>query len=280
MKEKQIIRTITGQQTQDGAGVTLVRSLGKTQQHRFDPFLLMDYFASENANDYIAGFPPHPHRGFETVTYLLNGTMLHRDHMGNEGVLQAGSVQWMTAGRGVIHEECPQQEEGLLRGFQLWVNLPASEKMKPAHYQNIEAADIPEIELSSGVVRLIAGEMSIDGKAYEGAVRDIAIQPIYADIRLKANASLELPITENLNSLVFLYEGEGRVSQTDLQDGVNLLGEGDTLVLESGDKGMNVLLLAGRPLSEPIVQYGPFVMNTQEEIEQAIHDYKRGVLVE
>lgn len=278
MSIRTIERVIPAQATQDGAGVSLVRSLGQSQQTRFDPFLMLDYFSSDNPDDYLAGFPPHPHRGFETVTYMLDGSMLHRDHMGNEGLLQAGGVQWMTAGRGVIHEERPQQTDGLICGFQLWVNLPAKDKMQPARYQNIEPTDIPVIELGKAEIHLIAGELMLEDKLYKGAVHGIAVQPFYADVRLAANSQITLPLNNNLNAFVYPYQGEGSIADTGLQAGANLLTSGNEVTLVAGEAWLNALVIAGKPLNEPIAQYGPFVMNTREEINQAIEDYKQGTL--
>lgn len=280
MSARHIERVIPIHATRDGAGVNLLRSIGYGASQRLDPFLLLDYFSSDNPDDYIAGFPPHPHRGFETVTYMLDGSMLHRDHMGNEGILRSGGVQWMTAGRGVIHEERPQQQDGLLRGFQLWVNLPARDKMQPANYQNIEPEQIPQIHLDNGVVlHLIAGDLALGGQTYQGAVRGIAIEPLYLDVQIPANQVLTLPIAAELQAFVYAFTGQGCVEGDELAQGANVLSAGDELTLQAGEAGVRLLVIAGLPLHEPVAQYGPFVMNTQAEVEQAMQDYRQGNLV-
>ena len=270
-----IKRRVPGVDSMDGAGVRIRRSVGKSQFARIDPFLMLDCFSSDDPDDYIAGFPAHPHRGFETVTYMLDGLMKHRDHMGNEGILRPGSVQWMTAGRGVIHEEMPQQENGLMRGFQLWVNLPASEKMKPAAYQNIEPEEITEVQLPDAFIRLVAGSFEFDGQQYTGPVSGISRQPIFMEIRLSPNAELELPVATNLSGFVYLFEGAGYLADDRLEiHEAAELTEGDAIQLTGGSDGARLMLIAGEAIGEPIAQYGPFVMNTTDEIEQAIADYR------
>ncbi|TCK07627.1 pirin family protein [Marinobacterium mangrovicola] len=273
-------RVIRGMDSSDGAGVRLKRSIGQRQNLRIDPFLMLDNFSSDKADDYIAGFPAHPHRGFETVTYMLDGRMLHRDHLGNEGLLRSGGVQWMTAGRGVIHEEMPQQEEGLMRGFQLWVNLPAEEKMKPAAYQNIEPEEVPEAEDGQGNrIRLVAGGLEFGGQTLEGPVRGISRQPLFVDISLGANGKIELPVPAELAGFIYLFEGRASLgAETLAPNAATELGEGDSVSLSAGEQGARFLLVAARPIGEPVAQYGPFVMNTQAEIEQAIQDYRAGTL--
>ncbi|WP_370299107.1 pirin family protein [Pontibacterium sp.] len=268
--------------TSDGAGVQLKRSIGQRQRIRVDPFLMLDAFNSANADDYIAGFPPHPHRGFETVTYMLNGSMIHRDHMGNEGELVAGGVQWMTAGRGVIHEERPQRTDGLMRGFQLWVNLPASEKMKPAHYQNIEPEQVPEVQLpSGGQVRVVAGSLDVGGDTVSGPVTGVAADPVYLDLRLQPGESFTYPVPETHNLFIYPYEGALQVDNRRIQtDHAVVLADGDEVSVQASDSGAAFLLLAGKPIGEPIAQYGPFVMNTPEEIDQALKDYQDGRLTD
>lgn len=268
--------------TSDGAGVQLKRSVGQRQSVRVDPFLMLDAFNSDNADDYIAGFPAHPHRGFETVTYMLNGSMIHRDHMGNEGELNPGGVQWMTAGRGVIHEERPQRSEGLMRGFQLWVNLPASEKMKPAHYQNIEPEQVPDVQLSSGGrVRVIAGQLALEDHTVTGPVTGVVAEPVYLDVRLQAGEVFSYPVPESHNLFLYPYEGtltvDGRSIATDQ---AVVLHNGDQVEITANQSGTSFLLLAGKPIGEPIAQYGPFVMNTMEEIDQALEDYREGRLTD
>lgn len=282
MNERTIKRRIPGRESRDGAGVRLLRSLGRSAQHRIDPFLMLDNFFSDNPDDYIAGFPAHPHRGFETVTYMLDGRMRHRDHMGNEAVLESGGVQWMTAGRGVIHEEMPEQEEGLMRGFQLWVNLPAAEKMTPARYQEFAAEQIPvvEDEASGARLKLIAGEIELNGLMHAGPVSGISRDPLMLDLRLPANARLTLPVGGNRAGFVYLFEGGAQLGQEVLNlNEAAELSTGEHLVLSAGDQGAAMLILAAEPIGEPIAQYGPFVMNTVAELDQAIEDYQRGRLV-
>lgn len=272
-------RLIKAQETSDGAGVRLSRSLGQTQFARLDPFLMLDEFRSDRADDYIKGFPPHPHRGFETVTYMLAGRMRHEDHMGNQGVIEGGGVQWMTAARGIIHSEMPEQESGLMHGFQLWLNLPAKEKMKPAAWRDIPAAEIPEATSEGARVRVIAGEY--EGK--KGAVTGTETEPLYLDVRLESGKSFELDLPDARNACVYLYEGtldNAAVSGHPRLDSGNLaiFAKGDSIALHAGEHGAAFLLLAGKPLNEPVVQYGPFVMNSREEIEQAMRDYQAGRL--
>lgn len=280
MSTRPITRVVPAQATQDGAGVRLLRAIGTQRQARFDPFLMLDAFSSDNPDDYIAGFPAHPHRGFETVTYIVDGHMRHRDHMGNEGDLKAGGVQWMTAGRGIIHEEMPQQENGLLRGFQIWLNLPAATKMQAARYRDIPAASIPERELDGGgFVKLIAGTLAVEGDELVGPGQSAATEPIIADIRLAPGRVLELPVPATHQAMLYVFEGRLAMDGQDVDNAHSvLLGDGSALHIAAGDSGVRVLLLAGRPLGEPIAQYGPFVMNTQDEIEQALADYREGVL--
>ena len=274
---KQIIPAL---ETSDGAGVRIKRSIGQQQNIRLDPFLMLDEFGSAEAADYIAGFPSHPHRGFETVTYMIEGHMLHEDHLGNRGDLRKGGVQWMTAGRGIIHSEMPQQEEGVMRGFQLWLNLPAAEKMTEAGYRDIQPEEIPEIVFEGGKVKLIAGTMEIEDQLHEGSVADRSTQPIYADIHLESGASVTLPVPEGHNAMLYLYEGTANLSDRALQrSAANILGDnGDRIALTAGESGTRLLLIAGKPIGEPVVQYGPFVMNTREEIEQTLRDYRDGRL--
>ena len=274
---KQIIPAL---ETSDGAGVRIKRSIGQQQNIRLDPFLMLDEFGSAEAADYIAGFPSHPHRGFETVTYMIEGHMLHEDHLGNRGDLRNGGVQWMTAGRGIIHSEMPQQEEGVMRGFQLWLNLPAAEKMTEAGYRDIQPEEIPEIVFEGGKVKLIAGTMEIEGQLHEGSVADRSTQPIYADIHLESGASVTLPVPEGHNAMLYLYEGTASLADRALQrSAANILGDnGDRFALTAGESGARLLLIAGKPIGEPVVQYGPFVMNTREEIEQTLRDYRDGRL--
>lgn len=281
--QKQLQQIIAGHATSDGAGVRIKRSLGQSQHARFDPFLMLDEFGSESATDYIAGFPSHPHRGFETVTYMLDGHMLHEDHMGNRGHLKNGDVQWMTAGRGIIHSEMPQQEHGLMRGFQLWLNLPAAEKMKPAAYKDIPAADIPVANLTNGgCIKVIANTVVIDGKVISGPIQGLTTQPIYWDVHLPINESFSHAIPATHNTFIYVYEGEIAIGEDGRKltaGNAGLLGAGDTISVVAKADDTRFILLAGIPLNESIAQYGPFVMNTTDEIEQAIQDYRSGALV-
>lgn len=272
---KQILHA---QATQDGAGVSLKRALGQTDGQRMDPYLMMDVFFSDDPQDYLAGFPNHPHRGFETITYMLEGNMLHEDHAGNRGELKSGGIQWMTAGKGIIHSEMPQQLDGQMRGFQIWLNLPRAEKMKPASYQNFSAEELPNISLlESGQIVLIAGTLIIDGETYTSPVQAHVTQPLIADIDLSPHGEIHIPIPAGMNALLFLFEGEIEIDDhTLLFDQTALLSDGDMVHLKADILGGRVMLLAGKPLHEPIVQYGPFVMNTIEEIQQAIDDYNSG----
>jgi len=282
--QKQLQQIIPGRATSDGAGVRIKRSLGQSQQARFDPFLMLDEFGSESATDYIAGFPAHPHRGFETVTYMLEGHMLHEDHMGNKGHLRNGDVQWMTAGRGIIHSEMPQQEHGLMRGFQLWLNLPAAEKMKPANYKDIPAADIPIAQFKNGgSIKVIANSAVIDGKVVSGPIQGLTTQPIYWDVHLPLNGKFAHAIPATHNTFVYVYEGSVAIGEDERKldaGNAGLLGAGDEISVTALSDDTRFILLAGIPLKEPIAQYGPFVMNTTDEIEQAIQDYRNGVLAE
>lgn len=275
-KSRGVERVIAGQFVMDGAGVKINRVLTQPLQRRLDPFLMLDAFGSDKAGDYIAGFPEHPHRGFETVTYMLTGRMRHRDSAGNEGLVTNGGVQWMTAGRGVIHSEMPEQEEGLMEGFQLWLNLPASDKMRAPWYRDIPAEQVPRFTLDSGaVVQVIAG--SSHGVA--GAVQREGTEPVYLDIELPADAELALPIPSGHNAFIYVFRGEAVV-------GGKGIAQARMAILDNaqGADGVRIraaaptrlLVIAGRPLNEPIAQYGPFVMNTQAEVFQAVEDFRAG----
>lgn len=281
--QRELQQIVPGQATSDGAGVRIKRSLGQTPQIRFDPFLMLDEFNSENADDYIAGFPSHPHRGFETVTYMLEGHMLHEDHMGNRGNLKSGDVQWMTAGRGIIHSEMPQQEAGAMRGFQLWLNLPAAEKMKAAAYRDIPARDIPVVELpGGGQVKVIANSVTIDGNKTTGPITGLTTEPIFWDVLLPGGSEFLQTVPMDHNLFIYVYQG-GIAIGTDerklTMGNAGLLFKGDELTVKALDEEARFLVLAGQPIREPIAQYGPFVMNTPEEIEQAISDYRSGALI-
>jgi redox-sensitive bicupin YhaK (pirin superfamily) len=265
--------------TSDGAGVKLKRALGQHPGARLDPFLMLDFFSSDDPDDYIEGFPAHPHRGFETVTYIVDGHMLHEDHLGNRGDLKAGGVQWMTAGRGIIHSEMPQQTAGLLRGFQLWINLPAKEKMKAAGYRDIPAEEIPVITAPGARVKLVAGVITLNGTTTTGPINGLSTEPLYADVALEAGASITLPVKAGLNAFLYVFEGAVLAAGTQVPiGGVAILDNGDELSLSGGPNGGRVLLVAGRAIGEPVAQYGPFVMNTREELETAVNDYRAGRL--
>ncbi|MGH8764911.1 MAG: pirin family protein [Burkholderiales bacterium] len=275
MSVRKIQQVVQGLPASDGAGVKLVRSLGSANHLRADQFLMLDAFSSENPDDYVAGFPSHPHRGFETVTYLLDGHMLHEDHLGNRGNLKSGGVQWMTAGRGIIHSEMPQQENGRMRGFQLWINLPAKEKMRAAGYRDIQAEEIPVVEFAGGRAKIVAGTFEKTNGPIQGGSTD----PLYWDIQLEAGKTFQAKVPATHTAYLYPFEGGIEVEDRVLnahQGGV--LGTGDSIEVKAGADGARFLVLAGKPLKEPVVQYGPFVMNTREEIEQAIRDYQSGAL--
>ncbi len=285
MNARSVRHVIESVPTSDGAGVKLRRSLGSGPFARLDPFLMLDEFYSDNPDDYLAGFPSHPHRVFETVTYMLDGRMEHKDHLGNTGDLGPGSVQWMTAGRGVIHSEMPRQSEGRMRGFQLWINLPAREKMKPADYRDIPSGDVPELAFDGGIARIIAGTLDMAGQRVDGAVNgtgdSMSTDPLYIDLRLDPGSKTTIAVKSGHNSFVYLYEGDAVIGYQLLQRrNAGVLDGGDQVTVQAGDQGARLLLLAGKPLDEPVVQYGPFVMNTREEIEQALSDYQEGRLTE
>ena len=280
--QRQLQQILQGRETSDGAGVRIKRSLGQHQHARFDPFLMLDEFGSISADDYIAGFPAHPHRGFETVTYMLEGHMLHEDHMGNKGHLRNGDVQWMTAGRGIIHSEMPQQEHGLMRGFQLWLNLPAAEKMKPARYRDIAAADIPVANLpNGGSIKVIANSAFIKGEIISGPIQGLTTEAIYWDVQLPEGIEFHHALPEDHNTFLYVYEGDIAVGEDKrklTKGNAGLLSKGDQLSVQALDANTRFLVISGKPIKEPIVQYGPFVMNTTDEIEQAIQDYRAGTL--
>ena len=288
MNTRTLAHVIESIPTSDGAGVKLRRSLGSQRGLHVDPFLMLDEFYSDNPDDYLAGFPAHPHRGFETVTYMLDGHMRHEDHLGNRGDLGPGDVQWMTAARGIIHSEMPQQSAGRMRGFQLWLNLPSQEKMKPAAYRDIPARDIPVVKLPlGGEVRVIAGKLGTDAAATFGPVNGNGAKPstdpLYFDVRLPAGAEFVAPVTAGHNAFLYNYEGSARVgASADARALPNraagVLSDGDEVRVRAGAEGVSFLFLAAKPLREPVVQYGPFVMNTREEIEQALADYRSGRL--
>ena len=288
MNTRTLVQVIESMPTSDGAGVKLRRSLGSRRDVHVDPFLMLDEFYSDDPEDYVGGFPAHPHRGFETVTYMLDGHMRHEDHLGNRGDLGPGGVQWMTAARGIIHAEMPQQSAGRLRGFQLWLNLPSKEKMNPASYRDIPAAEIPRVKLpDGGEAKVIAGTLELDGNATRGPVNGsgakLSTDPLYLDIRLSAGAQFSVPVASGHNAFVYIYEGSAQIGAAGAAKplpprAAGVLSDGDDVRVQAGAEGVRFLVLAARPLHEPVVQYGPFVMNTREEIEQALADYRNGRL--
>jgi redox-sensitive bicupin YhaK (pirin superfamily) len=288
MNTRTLVHVIESMPTSDGAGVKLRRSLGSQRGLHLDPFLMLDEFYSDNPNDYIAGFPSHPHRGFETVTYMLDGHMRHEDHLGNRGDLGPGDVQWMTAARGIIHSEMPQQSEGRMRGFQLWLNLPSNEKMTPAKYRDIPGDQIPRVKLAhGGAVKVIAGTLNLHGTATSGPVNSggskLSTDPLYLDVQLPSAAEFSAPLASGHNAFLYTYEGSAKIGAVDSAKALppraaGVLSDGDSVRVQAGAEGVRFLLLAAKPLHEPVVQYGPFVMNTREEIEQALADYRNGHL--
>ncbi|PHV11536.1 pirin family protein [Chitinimonas sp. BJB300] len=276
---REIERLVNGMPTSDGAGVKLLRVLTQDLQQRLDPFLMLDYFHSENPDDYLAGFPDHPHRGFETVTYMLAGRMRHRDNAGNEGLLGPGGVQWMTTGSGLVHSELPEQEEGLMQGFQLWVNLPGKNKMITPSYRDIPALEIPSLRTDAGVsVRVIAGET--DG--VKGAVQKPDTEPLYLDLHLPAGAVFEQALPSEFNGFVYVYEGSALVGGNQKLVNTKQMGilanhpQSDRVRISAGSSAAKLLLIAGKPLRESIAQWGPFVMNTREEVMRAVEDFNAG----
>jgi len=278
VRTRQVERISKGQPTTDGAGVKLNRVIGNHAVSEVNPFLLLDEFRSAEGADYIGGFPDHPHRGFETVTYMLAGRMRHGDNHGHSGLLGPGSVQWMTAGRGIIHSEMPEQENGLMWGFQLWINLPAKDKMIAPRYQEFDPAAVPVAELPrGGRLRVVAGR--VDG--VEGPVAGIATDPVFADLALPAGGSFSLALPSGHNAFIYPFEGEALIGdpvRAVPRGSLAVLGPGDGVAVAAGASPARMLLVAARPLNEPVARYGPFVMNTQAEIRQAIADYQAGRL--
>ena len=278
VRPRAVERLVAGKPTSDGAGVKLTRVLTQGLQQRLDPFLMLDAFGSDKADDYIAGFPDHPHRGFETVTYMIAGRMRHRDSAGHEGLLENGGVQWMTAGRGVIHSELPEQQSGVMEGFQLWLNLPAHDKMCAPWYRDFAAADLPRFTTDAGVnVTVIAGE----SHDVIGAVTRETTAPLYLDIELPAGGSFSQTLPAGHNAFLYVYRGEVQVAGSDVPvQRMAILAndpDADGVRIEARSAS-RVLLIAGQPLRESIAQYGPFVMNNEQEIYQALADYREGRL--
>jgi len=282
-QSRKVLEIIEPQMVMEGAGVRLKRSIATRRLDYLDPFLLFDHFGSDDPDDYLAGFPMHPHRGIETVTYMLAGAVHHRDSMGNSGTIGAGDVQWMTSGRGILHEEMPQPRQGEMAGFQLWVNLPAKLKMTPPRYQEIPSDLMPEIKREDGVkIRVIAG--AVDG--VQGPVTEIAADPIYLDVSIPPNGSFHHPIERGHSAFAYVFEGEGTFGITDERDGKTVshpklvvFDDGDSVKVHTTRHPVRFLLVSGKPLHEPIARYGPFVMNTREEIKQALRDLQDGTFV-
>ena len=274
LKSRPIDRIHRGIPTSDGAGVKLTRMLGHQGLMQLDPFLMLDYFSSDNADDYIAGFPNHPHRGFETVTIMIEGRMRHGDNKGHSGVIEDGGIQWMTAGRGIVHSEIPEQKDGRMWGFQLWVNLPSHLKMTDPGYQEFARDEIPVDNREGSAVRVLAGELA---NGVRGPARSAAIEPLLLDITLEPGARFEESVPEDLNAFIAVYRGgvecEGQRVET---PSLAVLGEGDQLKLTAGPDGASLLVVAGKPIGEPVARYGPFVMNTQAELQQAVVDFQAG----
>ncbi len=273
---------VAGVSTSDGDGVKLTRVLHQTLQQRLDPYLMLDAFGSDNPGDYIGGFPDHPHRGFETVTYMIAGRMRHRDSAGHEGLLQNGGVQWMTAGRGLVHSELPEQEHGLMEGFQLWLNLPAKDKLREPWYRDIQSDEIPEYTTPAGVhVRVIAGV----SHGVEGAVQREHTEPLYLDVQLPPGAEFAQPLAPDRNALIYVFRESLWIAGSEVPTrrmAILANDDGsDGIVLRAGATNHSparALIIAGKPLHEPIAQYGPFVMNTREQVLQAVHDFQEGKL--
>lgn len=271
-------RVVTGREVMEGAGVRITRVLTQDLQRRLDPFLMLDVFRSDNPDDYGAGFPSHPHRGFETVTFMIDGCMRHKDSAGHEGLVENGGVQWMTAGRGVIHSEIPEQENGMMEGFQLWLNLPASEKMCAPWYRDFSSGDLPKFATDQGVnVTVIAGQ--IDGT--KGAVQRAATEPLFLDLEFPAGTSFTAPLPAEFNAFVVVYRGSVGVGDTLLSQRQMAIfaNQGSSIALKATQPS-RAILLAGRPLNEPVAQHGPFVMNTNAQLHQAVADFQAGRLGE
>jgi redox-sensitive bicupin YhaK (pirin superfamily) len=274
-KLRPVLRTVEGMRTSDGAGVALTRILGSPELEMLDPFLLLDEFRSDEPGDYIAGFPDHPHRGFETVTYLLAGRMRHEDNQGHAGVIEAGGIQWMTAGRGIVHSEMPEQEDGLLWGFQLWVNLPADRKWVAPGYQEFPASAIPVEERGAGVsIRVITGKTA---SGTSGPVIHVATEPLYMDVTLADRAAMEEPVPSSHNGFVYVYEGAVTVQGSVVEAGtLAVLGDGERVRIAGEKSTSRFLLVAGRQLREPVARAGPFVMNSRQEVMDAFQDFREG----
>jgi len=270
---RRVVAVMAGQPTSDGAGVKLTRVIGQQRLPDLDPFLMLDEFRSDDAKDYIAGFPDHPHRGFETVTYMLAGRMRHEDNKGNRGLLRPGSVQWMTAGRGIVHSELPEQEDGLMWGFQLWVNLPARDKLCEPRYQEIAPEEIPEVAIDGGgKVRVIAGRVG----GTEGPISAVVTDPTYLDVALPAGSRFAYDLPAQHNAFAYVFEGAAEIGGEKISRGrIAVLSQGARVEV-SAPEGGRLILIAGKPIGEPVAKYGPFVMNSVEELRQAVEDFQSG----
>ena len=276
MKKRSVKQLIQAMAVSEGAGVTVHRTIGTPALRNLDPFLMLDHFSSDDPDDYIAGFPDHPHRGFNTFTYMLDGHMEHQDSMGNQGDLRAGGAQWMKAASGVIHSEMPQQTAGMMRGFQLWINLPAKEKMSEPGYQEFQPEMIPVVDTDDYRVKVLVG----DFQGQPGPVKDPHTHVQYLDVTVKAGKTFVHDLDASLQGFVYIFEGDAKLGDTELpQHSFAVLGDGNNLEVIAGSSDARFIVVAGQPLNEPIVQYGPFVMTTQEEIQQAFIDYREGKLV-
>lgn len=278
--DRKISRIIHGQPTSDGAGVRLTRIFGFYEQGLLDPFLLLDFFGSDNPDDYIAGFPWHPHRGMETVTYIMDGKVEHSDSMGNSGVIGKGDIQWMTAGSGIIHQEMPQNLGGRMGGFQLWVNLPAKEKMIAPRYQDIPASKVPLVTLPNGVkVRILAGTFN----GTRGPVENIIADPEYLDVEMPENSEFVVPVKSDYTAFAYLYEGSAQFDESrkdPLRTGQGaLFGKGPQVRAKTGDSGARFILISGNPIGEPIAWRGPIVMNTEAELQVAFREFKENTFI-
>ncbi len=284
-KQRTVEKIISAQKTHDGDGVNIARSIGSRELSDIDPFLLLDELRSDDAADYIGGFPPHPHRGFETVTYMLEGQMRHKDSAGNEGVIRAGDIQWMTAGSGIIHSEMPEQTEGRLWGFQFWINLPENQKMRTPRYQEVSSINIPELSLSNGKVRVLAGVINSDDNKIQGAVSEIATHPLLLDVQLE-KGQWQTTLEQHHTALVYVYRGSAIIGDKENQQEVGeqqlaVLSAGEYLTLQvEGDQSVGMLIVAAQALGEPIARSGPFVMNTQAELQQAFNDFRSGNFIQ
>ena len=276
MKNRQVTKVVSGQNTSDGGGVKLKRIIGQGSLPRLDPFLMLDEFGSDQPEDYLAGFPEHPHRGFQTVTYMLTGKMQHTDSRGNVGMIESGGLQWMNAGKGIIHAEMPQQTQGLMRGFQLWLNLPASHKMSDPSYQDIPQANIPVLHVNPGLqVKVLAGTYG----DISGPVNTQAVKPLFVDILFHSGQTTTVQLDQGSTAFVYCYQGSVHIGECQLERGqLGVLSDGEQVELV-GQPDSCCILVSAQPINEPVVQYGPFVMNTQQEIDQALQDYRSGRLV-